>query len=153
MSTPTPGGERQAATRNVLRAGGTVLAVVGVLLVIVGFGTFVTSMDGFDGPPTWSFLAFAGGGFMAVIGFGMASAGYQGAVARFTAGEQAPVLKDTAHYLSDGDGVFGVGRTRSDSVGARETGAGAATGPYCRQCGTRNDADARFCDSCGTSLA
>ena len=25
--------------------------------------------------------------------------------------------------------------------------------PYCRSCGTRNDAEARFCDSCGTSMA
>jgi hypothetical protein len=28
-----------------------------------------------------------------------------------------------------------------------------ATGPYCRACGTRNDAEARFCDSCGASMA
>ena len=151
MSVPPPGGRNQTAVRNTLRVVGVTLGVLGVVLVIAGFGVFVTSMDDVDGPPTGAFLAFGGGGFMAVIGFAMASAGYQGAVARFSAGEQAPVLKDTAHYLSDGDGVLGVGRTRSDSTGGRD--AVSAAGPYCRQCGTRNDAAARFCDNCGTPTA
>jgi len=26
-------------------------------------------------------------------------------------------------------------------------------GPYCRACGVRRDADARFCDGCGASRA
>jgi uncharacterized membrane protein YvbJ len=29
----------------------------------------------------------------------------------------------------------------------------AGTGSYCRSCGRQNDRDARFCDSCGTSMS
>jgi len=60
-----------------------------------------------------------------------------GAAARCGGGETMPVVKDSAAYLSDGEGILGVGRT---------------AGPYCSKCGVRNDADARFCDSCGSAL-
>ncbi len=60
-----------------------------------------------------------------------------------------PTVKQSATYLSDGEGILGVGRT----VGDRAPGGSAAAGPYCRSCGVRNDEDARFCDGCGTSLA
>lgn len=154
MSSPPPGGENQTAVRSTLRRLGLLLGIAGALLVLLGFGTFAVRMDSFSGPPTWSLLAFGGGGLLAVIGFAMASMGYQGAVARFSAGEQAPVLKDTAHYLSDGQGIAGVGRTRSDAIGGETIATGATgTGPFCRQCGTRNDDTARFCDSCGTAMA
>ena len=153
MSAPSPGGRNQTAVRNFLRIAGVLLGVVGAVLVIVGFVSFVTFDGGFDEEPTTPFLMFGGGALMAVIGFGMASAGYQGAVARFTAGEQAPVWKDTAHYLSDGEGVLGVGRTRSEGAAPQPRGGSAATGPFCRSCGTRNDSDARFCDNCGAGMA
>ena len=69
------------------------------------------------------------------------------AQASYVAGETMPVVKDSATYLSDGRGIAGVGRTEDRME------ASAVTGPYCRQCGTRNDSDARFCDSCGQTLA
>ena len=65
---------------------------------------------------------------------------------RFVAGETMPVVKDSASYLTDGEGVLGVGRTVDD-------GDQAATGPFCSKCGVRNDPDAKFCDSCGAPLA
>ena len=37
--------------------------------------------------------------------------------------------------------------------GSPGTSGTAATGPFCRSCGVRNDEDARFCDGCGASLA
>ena len=64
--------------------------------------------------------------------------GFLGAAARYGAGETMPVVKDSATYLSDGEGILGVGRT---------------AGPFCSKCGVRNDADAKFCDSCGGALA
>ena len=73
-------------------------------------------------------------------------AGFLGAASRYVAGETTPVIKDSAAYLTDGEGILGVGRTVDD---AQEP----ATGPFCSTCGTRNDADARFCDSCGAALA
>ena len=66
---------------------------------------------------------------------------------RLAIGGAVPVVKDSAAYLTDGQGLLGVGRTVDDRP-AEQT----ATGPYCSSCGVRNDSSARFCDSCGTTL-
>ncbi|MBI2245014.1 MAG: hypothetical protein HYU55_14135 [Nocardioides sp.] len=63
--------------------------------------------------------------------------GFLGAAARYGAGETVPVVKDSATYLSDGEGILGAGRT---------------TGSYCSRCGVRTGADAGSCDSCGSAL-
>ena len=76
------------------------------------------------------------GGVAASVGLWLAGAGFGGAAARYAAGEGAPVARDSLDYLT---------RTHRDT---EPTG-----GPYCRACGTRNDAAASFCDSCGKSLA
>jgi hypothetical protein len=63
--------------------------------------------------------------------------GFVGAAAKYVAGEAVPVLKTSMDQL-------GVGRYPSAPTGS---------GQYCRSCGRQNDADARFCDSCGTSMS
>jgi hypothetical protein len=136
--TGAPGFERNRTQRNVLRALGAVLLLAGIYLLVTGGMAFVddarsADMDGGFGP----ILKIAGGGFLLVFGLGALNAGFLGAQARYAAGETMPVVKDSAAYLSDGEGILGVGRT---------------AGPYCSKCGVRNDADARFCDSCGTAL-
>jgi hypothetical protein len=126
------------------------MAPLGVLLLAVGFYRFVTfDPSGWDAGPPDGFLMFALGGILAVTGFGFLNAGFMGASARYTAGETMPVVKDSATYLSDGEGILGVGRTVDDQHVTQR----AATGPYCRSCGVRNDEDAKFCDGCGTALA
>ena len=118
-----------ARTRLVLRVLGGVLLLAGV--AAFGWGVYtVFTYEGFDGPPGLAVLAFIG------------------AQSRYVAGETMPTLKQSAAYLSDGEGIMGVGRTVDD----RQRGT-AADGPYCRSCGVRNDEDARFCDGCGSSLA
>ena len=82
---------------------------------------------------------------MLAIGGWCLQAGFMGVGARSVSGEVSPVVKDSAAYLTDGKGLL--------NVGVRDQVGPAATGPYCRSCGTRNDADARFCDSCGTAMA
>lgn len=152
-TTPNPGLSSQGGTRTVLRALGLLMAPAGVLLVIVGFARFAglgTDDWSGDGAPP-GFLMFAGGGFLAVVGFALLNAGFMGAAARYGAGETMPVVKDSAAYLTDGQGVLGVGRTVDDSTGS--AGAAATTGPFCRSCGARNDSDATFCDGCGQRLA
>jgi hypothetical protein len=79
------------------------------------------------------------------IGGWCLQAGFLGVGARYVSGEVSPVAKDTAVYLTDGKGLL--------HLGVQEPTTPAAAGPYCRSCGTRNDADARFCDSCGTAMA
>lgn len=146
-----PGLRQQSGVRTVLRILGLVMAPLGVVLVAVGFYRFVTyDSSTFDSGPPDGFLMFALGGIMAVVGFGLLSAGFMGATARYSAGETMPVVRDSASYLSDGEGVLGVGRTVDDVPASS---SGPESGPFCRKCGARNDGEASFCDHCGAALA
>ncbi|KQW42545.1 hypothetical protein ASC77_22995 [Nocardioides sp. Root1257] len=136
--TSTPGFERNKTQRTVLRVLGVVLLLAGAYLLVTGGMAFAddassSDVDGGFGP----ILRLGAGGFLAVFGLGALNAGFLGAQARYAAGETMPVVKDSAAYLSDGEGILGVGRT---------------AGPFCSRCGVRNDGDATFCDSCGTAL-
>ena len=84
-----------------------------------------------------AYFLFVGLPLLAVGGW-LAMAGWGGAMARYSAGEGMPVARDSIDYLTRGKGL----RPAAEPTG----------GPYCRQCGTRNDSEARFCDSCGASL-
>jgi hypothetical protein len=140
-----PGLRNQATARSAFRVLGAVVVLVALVMVVVAGIDFFGSLDSFEGP-TKFWMFFVALPLLAVGGW-LLQAGFLGMGARYASGELSPVAKDTAHYLSDGEGVLGVGRTSSGGGGA------PATGPYCRQCGTRNDTDARFCDSCGTAMA
>lgn len=136
---------RTSGTRTTLRVVGAVLLLAG--LVVGGIGV-VGFMDAFSGDlesGPGSILMIGGGGFLCVFGLGALSAGTLGAQSRYVAGETMPTVKQSAAYLSDGQGIMGIGRTADD--------AAAASGPFCRSCGVRNDDEARFCDGCGASLA
>ena len=137
---PAPGLRNQAGLRTGLRVAGAVLVAAGLGLMVTAGVEFFT-LQGFEQPhKLWMFFV----GMPALgVGIGMLQLGFVGVGARYAAGEYAPVVKDTAGYLTDGRGILNVGATA----------ARPAAGPYCRSCGTRNDADAKFCDSCGTSMA
>ncbi|QBR92402.1 zinc ribbon domain-containing protein [Nocardioides euryhalodurans] len=109
---------------------------------MIGGIDFFSTVDSFEGP-TRFWMFFVAIPLLAVGGW-LTQAGYVGVAARYASGELSPVIKDSAAYLSDGRGVAGVGRTVDDRP---------AAGPFCRQCGVRSDADARFCSGCGQSLA
>ena len=130
--TAQPGYSRQSSIRFMFR-----VAAVGVL-ILAGSFLYVGLTDFFaaDAEPQKFWMLFVGLPLVAV-GLWLAMAGFGGAAARYAAGEGAPVARDSLDYLTRGQG-------RSDEP----TG-----GPYCRACGTRNDAAASFCDSCGKSLA
>ncbi len=138
-------------SRTVLRVVGALCLVGGVVLAFIGGRGILRdiaseSMDPNFGP----ILTLGGGGFLCVIGLALINAGTLGAQSRYVAGETMPTVKKSAEYLSDGQGIMGVGRTVDDGAAA---GTLRASGPYCRSCGTRNDEDARFCDGCGASMA
>lgn len=166
-ATPSPGFPDQARKRTALRVAGILLTLVGVVLIGIAIADFFGAFDSSsststyddyagpelglddggssdDGMPQLFWLFFVG---MPVLFAGgvCLQLGYLGAAARWGAGESAPVLKDTASYLTDGQGLLGVGRSVDDKPSS-------ATGPFCRTCGTRADADDRFCGTCGTSL-
>ncbi len=133
--TASPGLARQAQYRTTFRVLGAVVLVVG----IVTFGYGIRSVFGSEDAPSGAQIAAFMGGLLVVgVGLMLLQWGFVGAAARYGAGETMPVVKDSAAYLSDGEGILGVGRT---------------AGPYCSRCGVRNDGAARFCDSCGTALA
>ena len=144
MSNDTgPGLARQSTVRTTARVLAVALLVVGAYLAVKGGRAFAAEWDdpfGSGGPG--SILTLAAGGFCLVFGLAAASVGWLRAQASYAAGATMPVVKESAAYLTDGRGLSGVGRSES----------APATGSYCRQCGTRNDTEARFCDSCGQSL-
>ncbi len=139
----SPGLRGQEQYRNAFRIAGILILGVGIVLTVIAFKSLADTMtsDTMDGPPKNFFLGFLGLPLMAVGGWLM-QAGFLGAAARYTAGETAPVLKDTASYLTDGEGVLGVGRTVDDKPSK-----------FCSSCGKPGDLDARFCESCGHAYA
>lgn len=149
VSTPLrgPGLRSQAVARNVFRVAGLVALVVAVGFLVVGLKDFFSSAGSFDGPHKF-WMVFVGLFGLAVAGWCL-QAGFMGAASRYVAGETMPVVKDSAAYLTDGEGLLGAGRTVDDNTtGAR----GEALGPFCSKCGVRNDVDASYCDSCGAAV-
>jgi hypothetical protein len=143
---PNPGLANQAGLRLFFRIVGPLVLLAALGLLVVGGIDFFGSMDSFEGPDNfWMFMV---GIPLLAVGGWLCQAGYGGAAARYASGELSPVAKDSAAYISDGEGVLGVGRTVDDHQSA-----GAGGGPFCRACGARNDADARFCDGCGQAIA
>jgi hypothetical protein len=140
-ATPPPGLRGQNGARTFFRVLGPMVVIVALVLLVTAGMDFFSAMSSFGDQPTKFAMFFVGLPLLAVGGW-LTQAGFMGAGARYAAGELAPVVKDTAGYLSDGQGILGVGRAPSQP----------GAGPYCRQCGVRNDADARFCDSCGTAF-
>lgn len=143
-----PGVRGRRAARTVFRVAGIVVLVAAVAFLVIGLKDFFASSDSFDGPHRF-WMVFVGIFGLAIAGWCL-QAGFMGAAARYAAGETMPTVKDSAAYLTDGEGVLGIGRTLDD--GATPASA-APTGPFCSKCGTRNDGDASFCDRCGAALA
>jgi hypothetical protein len=144
---PNPGLRHQAGLRTFFRIAGPLVLAVALVLIGTGMADFFGTMDSYE-MPTKFWMVFAGIPLLAVGGW-LCQAGYGGVAARYASGELSPVAKDGAAYLTDGEGLLGVGRTVDDAPAA----ASATTGPFCRSCGVRNDGDARYCDGCGRSLA
>jgi len=144
---PTPGLRNQPQLRNAFRVAGIVLTAAGIVMIVLGFLSLFDTMnaDPFSdesfGPPKRFFLAFIGMPVAAVGGWCL-QAGFAGVAARYAAGEGAPVVKDSVAYLTDGEGLLGVGRTVDDPASK-----------FCTSCGKPSSEAARFCESCGHAFA
>lgn len=152
MSTPSEDQlPRTARARTTFRVVGVVLLLAGLVIGGIGIDGFLDQAGSTELEPGFGpILTIGAGGFLVVLGLGALSAGTLGAQSRYVAGETMPTVRQSAAYLSDGEGIMGVGRTVDDGAAA---GTQPATGPFCRACGVRNDEDARFCDGCGAPMA
>ncbi len=134
--------------RNFLRVVGPLVLGIGGIFTIVGFGSFFAAFGG-GGSPRYFWCCFVG---MPLLFFGsmMTKFGFMGAIARYQAGEVAPVGKDTFNYIANETkgGVRTV--AREIGIGLREATNQAQSN--CSACGHSNDENAKFCDECGAAI-
>lgn len=136
------------ALRDTLRVVGPLVVLVGLGFTAVGIGSFFSSFGSFGGPPQYFWCAFVG---LPMIAFGgmMCQFGYLGKIARYTAGEVAPVGKDVVNYM-----VAGTKDAMRDAAGAIGEGLrGETVATVCGSCRTENEASSNFCKGCGASIA
>jgi hypothetical protein len=165
-------------TRRLLRILGPGVVLAGLILTVIGIGSFFASFGTF-GPPRYFWCAFLG---LPLLGLGSAICkfAYFGAISRYMANEISPVGKDVANYLAHG--TRGAVRTWASALGhglrtgladspahvlrcpkchadnddsanfCQSCGAALSTSTTCTRCGEHNDPDARFCDNCGQEL-
>jgi ribosomal protein L40E len=138
--------------RSVLRIIGPAIAGIGLLFLAVGLVSFFSAFGG-GGFPRYFWCAFVGMPLLAV-GVGITKFAYLGAVARYVAGEAAPVGKDVTNYMVAGtkDSI----RDAATAIGEGLSTAGQSANDrsvMCRQCGRENESSANFCHSCGSALA
>ena len=140
---PNPGLRGQSTARSIFRVAGPILLLAAVVLIGSAFVSFLNSMnsDSMDAP-VGAMGRFGIGGLCLVVGGALTNLGYMGAAARYAAGETVPVIKDSAAYLTDGEGLLGVGRTVDDPASK-----------FCSSCGKPSPEAARFCESCGHAYA
>lgn len=147
---------RHEEVRAVLRVVGPAVALVGLLFIIVGIGSFFSFFSSFgtfgaSGFPRYIWCAFVGMPLM-VIGLVISKFAFMGAIGRYMAGEVAPVGKDVVNYMAHGtqDAVREVAAAIGE--GLRSSPAGERSALACPSCRADNEADASFCKSCGAPL-
>lgn len=107
---------RNAVIRTVLRVGGPILLILGLLLIAIGLGSFFSAFGSFDRPRLF-WCAFLGMPVL-FIGIVMCKFGYMGDVLRYFAEEASPVVKDTANYLGENTqpGVKAVAKAVAEGI-------------------------------------
>jgi ribosomal protein L40E len=139
--------EDHKQSRHVFRILGWVFLGVGLICEAIGLISMASMMDG--ATSNLFFFCWIGGPFL-FAAFLFLSLGYMGAMARYSAGEQAPVMKDTSNYIIDG--------TRDETVKTvaavvKEVKNDDTSAPVCPKCGVKNEVGAKFCDHCGAPLS
>lgn len=146
--------EQQNSIRAFFRLMGPFIFLVGVICVIGGLASFFSSFGSFEAPH-YFWLCFIGMPLMFVGGI-LSNLGFMGAVARYIAGESAPVAVDTVNYVADETkgAIETVAQSAAKGV-VEGIGEGRAVGQksFCPQCGKSVENEFKFCPQCGNSLA
>lgn len=102
--------------RAVLRVGGPLIAVAGLIFLFVGVGSFL-SRFGTAGPSAYFWCVFLGL-LLLFIGLAMCQFAYFGAVYRYVAGEAAPITKNVVNYMGESvqPGVKAMAKAVADGV-------------------------------------
>ncbi|MCK4998804.1 MAG: zinc ribbon domain-containing protein [Anaerohalosphaera sp.] len=138
--------------RDFCRVGGPVCLVIAFVLIATAFINFFMAFGGSE-PPRLFWCFFLAMPFF-IAGGAMTNFGYMGKVARYVAGETAPVAKDTINYMVDGtqDSIKKVASAIGQGFSEANIGGGGGTKVKCHKCNELVDADSRFCSECGSAL-
>jgi RNA polymerase subunit RPABC4/transcription elongation factor Spt4 len=147
MMKPIDNDHRQK--RSSIRLLGVTILLIGLGFMAVGLIDFFSAFGGFGSPEL--FWCMVVGMPLIFIGTVLCGYGFMGSVARYSAGEMAPVAKDTVNYMVDGtqDSV----KIIASAIGEGLAGAAPASVQIrCPKCNHPADADSKFCPKCGTAL-
>ena len=139
-------------TRDILRIVGPVLIIVGLIFALIGGVDFFAAFGSMR-PPQYFWCLFVGMPLV-TLGTSISKFAYLGAVSRYLANEVAPVSADVTNYMvqETKDSVQDLAAAVGQGVISGMNSAQTQTVP-CPKCNTRNEGSAKFCKSCGTSLA
>jgi len=137
--------------RQVLRIIGPIVAGIGLIFTIVGFGSFFASFGTME-PPHYFWCDFVGLPLLG-IGIGICKFAFLGAFTRYVANEAAPVGKDVVNYMAAGtkDAVRDVAQAVGEGFRAGSV-AETRTTLHCPKCRAANDTEASYCKACGAAL-
>ena len=143
---------QQGRTRTWLRMAGPVILIVGLVCTVGGTVNVFYRTGSFESPH-YFWLCFVGLPLMFVGGV-LSQFGFMGAVARYIAGETAPVAADATNYLAEETkgAVETVAKSAARGV-VEGIEAGKAAASFCPHCGNSVKPDFKFCPQCGKSLA
>jgi hypothetical protein len=146
--------EEHGEMRTTLKSIGPAIAGIGLLLTVVGIVSFFSAFGG-GGMPRYFWCAFLG---LPLLGLGVmiSKFAYLGKIARYMAGEVAPVGKDMTNYMVAGtkDSIRDVAAAVGDGFAAARIGGLTSDALVrCHKCNAENAAAAKFCDACGRPLA
>lgn len=147
---------KNQGVKQVLRVIGGILLGVGIILIIIGFITFI-GFGFLSGPGIASFGTVALGMFATFIGFAMAGAGafllylsFMGSVAKFYADETKPAVRTMGEGAGEG---LATGIRNGGGIEARSSKKHKdVIKVKCRGCGYLDTEDATYCSKCGEKM-
>ena len=107
---------QHSSIRPILRVGGPVVAGLGLVFTVVGFGSLFAAIGSFQ-PPRYFWCAFIGMPLM-FVGGSMSMFGFLGDFQRFVAGGSSPVAKDVFEYMGEHvqPGIKAVAKAMAEGV-------------------------------------
>ena len=136
--------------RNALRVAGPIVFLVGLILTVIGAASLFVNSGSFT-PENYFWLGFVGMPLM-FVGGACSMYGFMGAMARYAAREGVPVGVDAINYAAEGTQLGITTAARAIAAGVRQGLSEPLPGRTCARCQSPNDADARFCKTCGAAL-